>query len=141
MNSLNCSIARSRDRLDEADYINKNHDFEERGFGIWSLGSDYRSRGEGVSDHRAVVVVYDNEKFDKIKTGKRWTVELRRYRYRTVVVEKGWGSSRTKRSQVKMFYRSIDRAFLTRGEAIDFAERMLNVIKRVKETRERLEDS
>jgi hypothetical protein len=137
------SIPLFPDLLDQVDPYHRNDDFVERGFGIWSLraGNDRRSRGEGVSDSRAIVVVYDDERFDKVKTGLHWVVEIRRYRYFTETQTTGWGSTRRTKSQLRMRYKAIEKRFATRDDAVDFAQRMIEVVERVKHNRERSEYS
>lgn len=125
------------DLLDQNDLMRWNIDYERKGFAVWSVGDDRFSRHEGVSELRCISVIYDrNEGFDKIKSGMKWSVELKHYYYFHEIQTKGWGSSRTSQPRLKYRSRIHERKFQTREDSIAFAERLLSVMDRVKIQRE-----
>jgi len=119
------------DVLNRTDCFGRNREHISRGHGVWSIASHSRALSVGREERR-LVVMYDDERYAGIKTGKPWSVELRHYLFIHVTVETGWGKSKISRPSIHMRYRSSERRFASRDDAVEFAERLNYVFEHIK---------
>lgn len=117
------------DLLEAADPFDHFADYKQRGFGIWSLhdGAPHRWRSSDCMELRFLNVIYDDERFrfKRDRTGKRWRVEVRHYFNTWIPKPRG-------KNEMRQRVRSTERSFVTREEAIAFAEKLLAAFRRIK---------
>lgn len=125
------------DLLEQSDPYGRNRDYKNIGFRVWTIGCDVnRSHGEDKSELICLSVVYDDERhrFAKDRTGKRWVVEIDHHFYLWGDVMTGWGKSRKTERKLQYSCRTHEKRFKTRDEAIDFAEKVKDVMLRMRES-------
>ncbi|MFO0940124.1 MAG: hypothetical protein U0930_05090 [Pirellulales bacterium] len=126
------------DLLEQSDPMGRFADYEHRGHGVWCIDDlPYRALSEDLSEQTSLAIIYDDERFhfERDRTGKRWLVEIKHHFYEYVTVETGWGSSRKKERKLRYYARIREKKFSTRDEAIDFAEKIVALFKRVRAKR------
>ncbi len=126
------------DLLEQKDTNKRFADFEHRGHGVWRIDHlPSKSISDDLSETTDLAIIYDDErfKFERDRTGKRWIVEVKHHFYEYVTIETGWGSSRKKERKLRYFARIREKKFLTREEAIDFAEKIVALFDRIRKTR------
>jgi hypothetical protein len=110
-------------------------DHEATGHGVWSLHGLYptlrcRTRQDGWSEHRALTIVYDAMKWsDDLRNP--WYVKIEHWFFRFEDQVTGWGNSRKQSRKHKTRYRSTEKRFTSKDQAIVFAEEMIAIIARV----------
>lgn len=118
-----------RDLLDSADRFGRVADNVTRGCGVWSIirRSQSRCLENGFSDNRSLLVIYDDERYDRDKIGLHWCVLIRHdlTRFEDIVV--GWGRTRSVKRQCISRTRYTERMFANRAEACAFAKKIWKV--------------
>lgn len=105
------------------------------GHGVWSLHGLYptlrrRTRQDGWSEDRALTIVYDATKWSDDRK-KPWCVKIEHWLYMTEDQATGWGSSRRQARKHKTRYRSTEKRFASKDQAIQFAEELIAIIAQV----------
>ena len=124
------------DLLERADLMKRNFDWErikQTGHAVWCI-DDLPSRAinDDLSESVCLAVIYDDERFHKDKTGKKWIVEIKHHFYEYKMVKSGWGKSI--KNERKLFYRAriYEKRFLNRESACEFAEKVQAVFEKIK---------
>jgi hypothetical protein len=96
---------------------------------VFSGPSTYRTDPLGRSDHRALVVLWNDPKWDcPEEPRQRWTVEIIHYIH-------AWSGEGRKR-QHHFHTRSVRRHFEDRGSTVEFVSKLAAIFERINDAKE-----